>query len=91
LLFPDLNDATFFVQGLAQSRLGDYAEAIASLDQALQLNPDDADGHRCVARHRTGDQLGAIADCQTAAALYLKQGRTGEHDYALTMLSNLQA
>ncbi|MBW4661549.1 MAG: tetratricopeptide repeat protein [Drouetiella hepatica Uher 2000/2452] len=81
-----------FTEGVDQSRQGDYAGAIESFDQALQLNSENADayGHRCVARHRLGNCQGAIADCQQAAMLYLKQGKPEKHQYALKMLQKLQ-
>jgi Flp pilus assembly protein TadD len=88
-----LDDAkVLFRQGVDKSRQGHYAEAIQDFDQAVQCDPDDADayGHRCVARHRTGNRQGAIADCEKAAALYLKQERAKEHQYALKMLRKLQ-
>lgn len=67
----------FFKQGVDKPRQGDQAGAIQALDQALQLHPTNANayGYRCVARHRIGDKQGAIANCQQAAALYLKQGK----------------
>lgn len=88
-----LDDAKLFRQGVDKSVQGAHAGAIQAFDQALQLHPTDADayGHRCVARHRLGDKQGAIADCQQAAALYLKQGKPKDHQYALKMLRKLQA
>lgn len=85
-------ESELFTQGVELSRQGDHAEAIQVFDQVLQFNPTDANayGHRCVARHRVGDQQGAIADCQQAAALYLKQEKTKEYRYALKMLQKLQ-
>lgn len=82
----------WFVQGVNQSREGNHAGAIQAFDQAVQHDSDDAAawGHRCVARYRMGDKQGAIADCQQAAILYLKQGKAREHHHALKMLSKLQ-
>lgn len=82
-----------FQQGVDLSRQGNYTAAIQSFDRALAQDPDRADayGHRCVARHRTGDPQGAIADCHAAAKLYLAQGLIKEHQYALKMLHKLQA
>jgi len=86
------NDKELFAQGVEKARQANHAGAIQIFDQVLQLNSDDANayGHRCVARHRMGDKQGAIGDCQQAAALYLAQGRTKEHHYALKMLQKLQ-
>lgn len=88
-----LDDAKLFRQGVDKSRPENHVGAIQAFDQVLQLQPTDADayGHRCVARHRVGDRQGAIADCQQAAALYLKQEKPKEHQYALKMLRKLQA
>jgi Flp pilus assembly protein TadD len=83
---------TFFTQGVEKSRSGGYEAAIQDFDQALQIDPFDPEvyGHRCVARYQLGDKLGAIADCQQAASLYLNPGKTKEHQYSLKMLSKLQ-
>ncbi|WP_373540779.1 hypothetical protein [Chamaesiphon sp.] len=83
---------SIFAAGVEQLRQGNRAEAIDTFDRVLQLDPDCADayGHRCVARHQTGDRLGAIADCHRAAALYLEQGNLKQHQYARKMLEKLQ-
>lgn len=86
-----LNGAEWLNQGIAKCREEDYVGAIQAFDRALQCDSQQAEvyGHRCVARHRVGDHQGAIADCQQAAALYLQQGKTKEHQYALKMLQKL--
>lgn len=89
-----LDDAKeLFKQGVEKSLKGEHTEAIQAFDQVLQLHPTDADtyGHRCVVCHRVGNRQGAIADCQQAATLYLEQGKTKEHQYALKMLQKLRA
>ncbi len=50
---------------------GDAAKALALLDQAVQLDPDDADVRyqRGVVRGRAGDSLGAIDDLERAIKL----------------------
>lgn len=82
----------FFAQGVDQSLQGNHQVAIQHFDRALSLNPEDATvyGHRCVARYRLGDRVGAIADCQQAATLYLEKGEIKHHHYALKMLEKLQ-
>lgn len=82
----------WFRRGVDKSRKGDYEAALQAFDQALQRHPTSADayGHRCVARHQTGDKQGAIADCQHAAILYLEQGNVKDYQYALKMLEKLQ-
>lgn len=81
-----------FQAGVDQSRQGDYRQAIETFNQALCLNPNDADayGHRCVARYKLGEQQGAIADCQRAATLYLNQEKVKEYQYSLNMLKKLR-
>lgn len=46
-----------------KSRKGDYEGAVKDLDQALQINPNDANvyGRRCVTHYRLGDKQRAIA------------------------------
>jgi Flp pilus assembly protein TadD len=94
MLFSQTLDTAkdLLIIGVDQSRLGDHRRAIESFSQVLRFDPEDADayGHRCVARHRMGDRLGAIADCESAAALYLEQGNIKNYHYALKMLEKLQ-
>lgn len=88
-----LNSAKeLFRQGVDKSHKGDHKEAIKDFDQALQLDPNNADayGNRCVARYKLGDKHGAIEDCQKAAALYQVKEKTKDYQYALKMLEKLQ-
>ncbi len=80
-----------FQHGVELSRQGNYIEAIHCFDRVLALDRKlaDAYGHRCVARHRTGDRQGAIADCQQAGALYLFEGREQAYRYTVKMLHKL--
>jgi tetratricopeptide (TPR) repeat protein len=61
----------YSLRGLARSRLGDFAEAIADFDQAVALEPDDAMSYvgRGAVRSVRGDWAGAIADFDQAIAL----------------------
>lgn len=55
-----LNSAKeLFTRGVDKSRKGDHKGAIKDFDQALQINPNNADayGNRCVARYKLGDKL----------------------------------
>ncbi|MBE9182273.1 tetratricopeptide repeat protein [Oculatella sp. LEGE 06141] len=87
-----LDQAKVLRNGIDQCRQGNHKGAIESFNQALHLDPDDAEahGHRCVAHYRLGDLPGAIADCQRAATLYLNQGKLKEHQYSLNMLQRLR-
>ncbi|MBE9043910.1 tetratricopeptide repeat protein [Pleurocapsales cyanobacterium LEGE 10410] len=69
----------------------DYQGAIEDFNQALNLNPDDADayGNLCVVRYRIGEKRQALEDSKRAAVLYLKQGKIKQHQYALQMQNNL--
>jgi Flp pilus assembly protein TadD len=84
--------ALLFDKGMEYLRQGNYSGAIEVFDRSIKLNPNDAHahGHRCVARHRVGDMLGAIDDCRSAAALYLEKGNMKDFLYALKMLKKLQ-
>ena len=87
-----LNNAKeLFKAGVDKSRKGDFKEALEDFNQALQIDPNNADayGNRCVARHKLGDKQGAIEDCQKASALYQLQENTKYHQYALKMFEKL--
>ncbi len=81
-----------FEQGVEITLKGNYLGAVEAFDRALLVSPYSADiyGHRCVARHKLGDNEGAIADCQRAADLYQQQGNAERHRYAQKSLSRLQ-
>ena len=88
-----LNSAEeLFTAGVDKSRQGDFSAALKDFDQALQLDPNNADayGNRCVARYKLRDKQGAIKDCQKAVALYQVQENTKYYQYALKMLEKLQ-
>lgn len=88
-----MNSGNFLVQGRDKTLKGDYQGAIQDFNQALQLNPHDAEayGNRCVARHKLGDKQRAIEDCQKAAALYLEQGNVAKYKYALKIHQKLSS
>jgi tetratricopeptide (TPR) repeat protein len=65
---PPLASATAFVdQGVALAREGRFPEAIATLEQALLIDPTNRDAHYnlAVACHNAGDQRRAIQEFQT--------------------------
>lgn len=56
---PPANDANFFRQrGIAAYRSGDFLGAIGNFDEAIRLNPDDAQSHNI--RGNVWDELGAF-------------------------------
>ena len=81
-----------FMQGVNKSRKGDFKAALKDFDQALQIDPNNADayGNRCVARYKLGDKQGAIEDCQKAAVFYQVQKKTKDYQYALKILEKLR-
>lgn len=71
-LFPlQVSAQEFFDRGLEKQNSGDYQGAIADYDQAIKLNPDDADAYnnRGLARSALGNKQGAIADYDQAIKL----------------------
>ncbi|MBD1899101.1 tetratricopeptide repeat protein [Trichocoleus sp. DQ-A3] len=58
----------FFKRGVYEVLSGDYPEAIADLNQAIRLNPDNAQAYtnQGLARAALGDTQGAIADFSQA-------------------------
>ena len=67
---PD-NAHAHFHRGLAKANLGQYQDAIADYDQALQLKHDYAGAYvnRGLAKDNLGQYQDAFADLQAAAAL----------------------
>lgn len=80
-----------FTSGINKSLKKDYRGAIEEFNQALRLDPNNADayGNRCVARYKIGDNRRAFEDCKRATALYLRQGKMKQHKYALKMQKKL--
>ena len=68
------NPETHRVRGIYQATQGDYADALVSLSQALQLNPDDAATH-CIMAEILNDQSQAVEAVQHyRAALRIRPG-----------------
>lgn len=88
----DDDASSLFQRGSDLARSGNYAEAIELFDRVVAADPDlaEAYGHRCVARYRTGNRQGAIADCNRAAILDLEQGNVQSYEYAIGMLAKLE-
>ena len=65
----------YFRRGIAYSRKGDYARAIADFDRALQLSPDDSPNRplihfeRGMAYYRTEDFNRAVTDLEAAVRI----------------------
>lgn len=67
-----LKSATAYIErGLTRYREGDYQGAIKDYDEAIRLNPDDADSfyNRGLARYSSKDNQGAIEDYNEAIRL----------------------
>lgn len=58
----------FYNRALAYENKEDYARAIADYDEAVRLNPNDADAllYRGLDKQRMGDKAGAEADVAAA-------------------------
>ena len=66
-----VNAHDFFNRGIAKHNQGEYAGAIADYNQAIRLNPDDADTfhNRGFAKVKLEQYAGAIADYNEAIRL----------------------
>ena len=64
-------------RGNAKSRIGDHAGAIADLDWAIAINPQDADAYcnRGNVKNKMGDYTGAITDIDRAIAINPKTAK----------------
>jgi tetratricopeptide (TPR) repeat protein len=69
-LMPNLAEA-YYKLGCALERCGNLDEAIRSLDEYIELQPQDPNGCLCrgMARHRIGQQLLAVADYSQTIAI----------------------
>jgi tetratricopeptide (TPR) repeat protein len=66
-----LNYDLYFVRGMARSKIGLYIEAIQDFNEAVNLNPNNADiyDNRGYVKYATQDYAGAIKDYGTAIEL----------------------
>ena len=87
----DLRVKEHFTSGINKSLKKDYRGAIEELNQALRLDPNNAEayGNRSVARYKIGDKRRAFEDCKRATVLYLRQGKMKQYQYALKMQKKL--
>jgi len=77
---------------LARSNQGDYQEAIADYNRALQIDDNYAEAYnnRGSARYMLGDKQKARSDWQTAANLHRQQGNDTGYQQAMENLRNFQ-
>jgi len=72
-LIAQVSAANFYNQGLDKARRGDYQGAIASLNEAIQLNPNYTEAYKYRVHARAtsefNDPQGAIADFNQAIRL----------------------
>jgi Flp pilus assembly protein TadD len=78
----------FMKRATAKAEEGDYVGAVQSYDRVIELNPDYARayGNRGFVKKNLGDRLGALADFQMAAKLFLAQGKTANYEQVLDYL-----
>lgn len=70
----------------------DFQGAIQEYNQAIQIYPQYAEAYtnRAMAKAQLGDQSGAVADLQQAAALFQQQGNTQAYQQVQQLLQQAQ-
>ena len=83
---------SYLNRGNARYDLGDKQAAIQDYNQALKINPNNADAYynRGNAYATLGDKFQAISDFQQAAKIYQQQGNNETYQDALNRIRKLQ-
>lgn len=91
-IYTNQNAEDFLNQGLNKARQGDYREAIADFDRAIQISPNSAHVYhnRGIAYSKVGDKQRAIHDYETAVKLFYEQRDDVNGKHAWENLQNLQ-
>jgi tetratricopeptide (TPR) repeat protein len=92
-LQSDFYQAYYGKGSALRNELKEYPKAIADFNQAIYLNPEDADayGNRGLVYSQLGDRENAIADLEKAAQLFCQQGSFNDCQQAQELLRQLQA
>jgi tetratricopeptide (TPR) repeat protein len=79
-------------EGLNKLQSGDFYGALEDLNQAIELNGNDATAYTCrgVVHRRLGNNQSATADLQQAAKLFVEQGDVKSAQHVIETLQKLQ-
>ncbi len=88
----DQDPRGYFNRGCVCHHQHHYQAAIAAFEQVLVRSPEFGDAYvnRGMARYGLGDRAGAIADLETAAQHFHRQGQTQAHHQVQQLLHRLQ-
>jgi tetratricopeptide (TPR) repeat protein len=91
-LDPRLAATVLANRGVAKFKLADRRGAIADFDRAISLDKEipKAYYHRGLLKAQSGNNSGAIADLQAAAALYLKFDNQEKYRLAIAKIAELK-
>lgn len=89
---PKAMAETSYETGNSLMQKKDFQGAIQEYNQAIQIYPQYAEAYtnRAMAKAQLGDQSGAVADLQQAAALFQQQGNTQAYQQVQQLLQQAQ-